>query len=481
MTRIRFAPSPTGNLHIGTLRTALFAWLYAKVTGGTFILRVEDTDRERSETHYETSILEGLNWMGLSINEGPITGGDYGPYRQSERMEQGVYQTVAQQLLDAGQAYYCFDTSAELEAERQAAIAAKKPYVYSRKALQLTPDDIQKKLEANLPHTIRFKMPDTGTLTYTDLIRGDVSFELNLIGDFVIIKSDQSPSYNFAVVVDDIGMKVSHIIRGEDHISNMPRQLCLYDALAQKWPEYAHMPMILGPDKSKLSKRHGATNVVEYKDQGYLSDALFNCLSLLGWSPEGEQELLSRDEIKAQFSLTRVSKSNAVFDVTKLKWMNGQYIRQLDAEKLMTACWPYISDETKAQLATYSKQDQLKAIVSIQDNLETLTQVNDYLGVYVMTETQFKAQYSTLSLTQLDHTVMTHLKEKFQQCNEWTPLSLTAIIECTMTDLSLGKGKVMKPLRLSTTAQKAGPYIIDILKIFGKEKTLNRLSQLSQI
>ncbi len=476
MTRIRFAPSPTGNLHLGTLRTALFSWLYAKATDGQFILRIEDTDQKRSEAQYEKSILEGLDWMGITLDESPSNNGVFGPYRQSERMEQGVYQKVAQQLLDAEKAYYCFDTPAELDAERQAAIDAKKPYVYSRKALKLTKEEINTKLAANVPYTIRFKMPDTGTLTYTDLIRGDVSFDLSLMGDFVIMKSDQSPSYNFAVVVDDIGMAISHVVRGEDHISNMPRQLCLCDALGQSWPQYAHMPMILGPDKSKLSKRHGATNVIDYREQGYLSEALFNYLSLLGWSPDGEQELLSRDEIKTQFRLDRVSKSNAVFDITKLKWMNGQYIRQLEAQDLYNACLPHITDENRLQLESYAKDAQYHALLSIRDNLETVNQVNAYLPVYVTTDAQFNDQLKDLSFTENECRVITYITEKMQQCDAWTADKLSAIIDLTMSDLSLGKGKVMKPLRFAVTAQKTGPYIIDILMVFGKKKTLQRLS-----
>ncbi len=476
MTRVRFAPSPTGNLHIGTLRTALFAWLYAKSTNGQFVLRIEDTDQERSEAHYETSILEGLDWMGLTIDEGPTTVGNYGPYRQSERMAAGRYQKMAQELLDKGQAYYCFDTPEELELERQAAINAKKPYVYSRNALTLSQAEVQDKLAAKKPYTIRFKMPDSGTLKYTDLIRGEVAFELNLIGDFVIMKSDGSPSYNFAVVVDDIGMAISHVVRGEDHISNMPRQLCLYDAFQQPWPAFAHMPMILGADKSKLSKRHGATNVIEYKQQGYLADALFNFLALLGWSPEGEAELLSRSAIKSQFSLDRISKSNAVFDTEKLNWMNGQYIRQLDQVSLMSECMPYVSSEVQEKLQLYTDVDQQKALVSIQDNLETLVQVNEYLDVYIMTDDQFQSQLQTIKWQPTDRDVIKHLTDQFHHCDEWNSTSIIRIIDNTMSELSLGKGKVMKPLRLVTTAQSAGPYIVDILDVFGKEKTLQRLS-----
>jgi len=275
MTRVRFAPSPTGNLHIGTLRTAIFAWLFAKQQKGSFILRIEDTDLQRSKPEYEDNIYEGLDWVKIVPDEGPKEGGEFGPYRQSERIERGLYQTYANQLLESGKAYYCFCTEEELKAERDAAIAGGKPYVYEGKYRDLSLEEAKKRVEAGDPYSIRFKLPKDGNLVYRDEIRGDISFDLALIGDFVILKSDGSPSYNFAVVIDDALMKITHVIRGEDHISNMPKQLCLFDAFGFEWPKFAHLPMILGPDKSKLSKRHGATSITDYRDEGFFTTSFF--------------------------------------------------------------------------------------------------------------------------------------------------------------------------------------------------------------
>ena len=324
--RVRFAPSPTGNLHIGTLRAALFNWLYAKSQGGTFILRIEDTDYERSESKYEQNILDGLDWLALNVDEGPIQGGDYGPYRQSERIDQQIYQQYAQKLLDKGLAYYCFLTPEDIQKEKESAIKSGIPYMHSRQSLEMTPDEVQKCLNEGKPYAIRFKMTQDRAITHHDEIRGSIEFDCSLLSDFVLIKSDGTPSYNFAVVVDDALMNISHVIRGEDHISNMPRQLAIYEALSFDIPIFAHLPMILGPDKSKLSKRHGATSVTEYKDRGFLKESILNYLALLGWSPKGEQEMMSFDDLCNQFTLDRVHKAGAVFDIQKLMWMNGQAI-----------------------------------------------------------------------------------------------------------------------------------------------------------
>jgi glutamyl-tRNA synthetase len=379
-------------------------------------------------------------------------------------------------LIARKKAYYCFDTQAELDAERDAAVAAKRPYVYSRKALSLSDDVVQQYLNAGRPYTIRFKMPDSGTLFYTDLIRGEMRFDLALVGDFVIMKSDGTPAYNFAVAVDDRDMQVTHVIRGEDHISNMPRQLCIYDALGASWPQFAHMPMILGPDKAKLSKRHGATNVIEYKTKGILSDALFNYLSLLGWSPEGEDEILTRSEITDQFSLNRVSRSNAIFDMQKLSWMNGQYIRQLSSDALQHHLYPYLTPETEQGLSNYPEDVQQHALRSIQDNLSDLTQVNTYLEVYVMRQTQYTSQVNALTFKPEELACLRQLIVVFEGLSSWTSATLNDAVEGFMKVQNLGKGKVLRPLRLAVTSVMTGPYVIDIIDVFGRDKTLQRLN-----
>ena len=292
--RVRIAPSPSGNLHIGTARTALFNYLYAKKTGGKFILRIEDTDAERTKQEYIDNIFDSLKALGLNWDEGPDVGGNYGPYTQSERFD--IYPKYAQILLDKGYAYECWCTNEELEQEKEEAVKNHKAYVYSRKCLNITPEQREQYIKEGRKPSIRFKV-DHRELTFNDMVKGELKFDTSLIGDFVIMKSNGTPTYNFAVVIDDMLMKISHIIRGEDHISNTPKQILIYEALGAKVPEFGHLGMILAPDRSKLSKRHGATAVSEFVEKGYLTDALINFVALLGWSPSDGQEIKSLDDI----------------------------------------------------------------------------------------------------------------------------------------------------------------------------------------
>lgn len=475
MTRVRFAPSPTGNLHIGTLRTALFNLLFAKSQGATTVLRIEDTDLSRSNPAYETSILEGLAWMGLMPDEGPHHAGVYGPYRQSERAPH--YQAAAKKLLDENKAYCCFCSSESLDQERAQAEANKVPYVYSGKCRSLTQTQRDSRMAAGEPYVYKFHIPENGLIAFSDLIRGDISFESRLIGDFVIMKSDGTPSYNFAVVVDDIHMAITHVIRGEDHISNTPKQIALFEALGAAVPAFAHLPMILGPDKSKLSKRHGATNVTEYREQGFLADAMFNYLSLLGWSSPDDKELMSRDEIFARFSLDRVSKSGAVFDVTKLTWMNGQYIRQLTPEALYDAVLPFVSEENRRALSGLTVSQFQEACFSVRDNLDTLAQINTYLSVYTMSDTDFLAAVQGIAWQSGDLLVVRAFAEAWSSCRPKTVAETDALIADIVTQTGLAKGKVYKPIRLATSGLGNGPHIAAYLQVFGYEKVASRLGK----
>jgi len=478
--RVRFAPSPTGNLHIGTVRTALFNCLYARHHGGTVVLRVEDTDLERSKPDFEINILEGLKWLGLEMDEGPGTESHYGPYRQSERLEAGIYKEPVQKLIDDGNAYYCFCTPEELDAERDEAKAKNIPYVYSRKALELSPEEVSEKLEAGVPYTIRFKMPDQKSMVMTDLIRDDIDFDLSLISDFVIMKSDGYPSYNFAVVVDDIGMGITHVIRGEDHISNTPKQMAIFQALGAEIPQFAHLPMILGQDKSKLSKRHGSTSVTEYQEQGFLPEAMFNYLSLLGWSPKDETEILSKEEIISQFDFDRVSKSNAVFDLTKLKWMNGQYIRSLDASTLLERVRPYLSEDNASALAKFDTATQEKMVVAIQDNLEVLSDIDSYIEVFLESDDTYQNNLKDFEFSDSDGGVWRALYDKVKDVSSLTVAEAEQVIDSILEETGLGKGKVFKPIRFGLTAKKSGPNIPDILSVFAGEKLNARLENLIQ-
>ncbi len=337
--RVRFAPSPTGHLHVGNARTALFNWLLARGRGGTFVLRVEDTDTERSTRESEASILEDLRWLGLDWDEGPDAGGSYGPYRQSERLV--LYQSTARALLADGRAYHCFCTPDELEAERHAALAAGLPPRYGGRCRALPAGEAAARLAAGEAGAIRFRVPASRDVTFHDLVRGDVTFSTDVIGDPVIVRSDGRPAYNFAVVIDDARMAITHVIRGEDHISNTPRQVLIYEALGATPPAFAHLSLVLGPDHAPLSKRHGATSVAEFRDRGYLPEALVNYLTLLGWSPGENEEILPASEMARRFDLTAVSHSAAVFDTAKLAWMNRHYMKEAAPERVARAAMPY--------------------------------------------------------------------------------------------------------------------------------------------
>ena len=374
--RVRIAPSPSGNLHVGTARTALFNYLFAKNKGGKFILRIEDTDLERSNEAYTQNIFDSLKAMGLQWDEGPDVGGAYGPYKQSERLD--IYKQYAEKLVESVHAYYCWCTTDELETEKALQQEEKKQIIYSKRCKNLTPEQIEKfKAEGRKP-VIRFEVP-ARKLKFNDLIKGDVEFDMNLLGDFVIMKSNGIPTYNFAVVADDIDMKMSHIIRGEDHISNTPRQILIYEALGAKIPEFAHVGMILAPDKTKLSKRHGATAVSEFIQQGYLPEAFVNFLALLGWSSPDEKEIMPLDEIIQKFSLDRIHISSAVFEFDKLNWMNGMYIRSMPVSKLVERLKPYLQE---FDLSTYS-QEQLETIINaVKEPLVKLSEVTNAVSYF---------------------------------------------------------------------------------------------------
>jgi nondiscriminating glutamyl-tRNA synthetase len=341
--RVRFAPSPTGQLHVGNARTALFNWLLARGNGGTFILRIEDTDVERSTRESEAAIVRDLRWLGLDWDEGPDIGGSRGPYRQSERFH--LYQSYAKELLNEGKAYFCFCTTAQLATERKDALAAGRPAVYSGTCRRLTAEQVQERLANGERPAIRFRVPEGRDVTFTDAVRGDVRFHTDVIGDPVIVRADASPAYNFAVVIDDALMEVTHVVRGEDHISNTPRQILMYEAMGFTPPTFAHLSLVMGPDHSPLSKRHGATSVAEFRAKGYLPEAVCNYLALIGWSPGGGDELLPLEELARRFSLDGVGHSAGVFDEEKLAWVNRHYLKTADPLRIAELALPYFHKE----------------------------------------------------------------------------------------------------------------------------------------
>ena len=336
--RLRFAPSPTGQLHVGNARTALFNWLLARGHGGTLVLRIEDTDAERSTAESEQSILADLTWLGLDWDEGPDTGGPHGPYRQSERL--ALYRDVTSEWLARGLAYRCFCTPDQLETERQAALAANLPPKYSGRCRAIDPGEAARRVAAGEPAAVRFRIPEHREVTFRDIVRGTVTFHTSVIGDPVIVRSDGRPAYNFAVVIDDVRMAITHVIRGEDHISNTPRQILMYEAFGATPPAFAHLSLVLGPDHAPLSKRHGATSVAEFRQRGYLPEALVNYLALLGWSPGENEEIVPAPEMARRFDLATVSHSAAVFDMAKLAWMNRHYLKAADPARVARLAIP---------------------------------------------------------------------------------------------------------------------------------------------
>jgi glutamyl-tRNA synthetase len=339
MLRVRFAPSPTGYLHVGGARTALFNWLYARRHGGTFVLRIEDTDAERSSWEMVTGILDGLRWLGLDWDEGPDIGGPHAPYFQSERIDR--YRAMADRLVAEGRAYYCYCSTESIQEKRQAAEAAGGGWMYDRTCLARPANEIAALEATGAPRAVRFKVPD-GQTRFDDRVRGSIAFDNANIEDFVVLRSDRHPTYHLTVVADDIDMGITDVVRGDDHISNTPKQVLLYQAFEQPTPRFAHVPLILGPDKKRLSKRHGATSVMEYQRLGYLPEAMVNFLALLGWSPGSDQELFTRAELVAAFALEGISGGNAVFSQDKLDWFNQQHIARLSSSELAARVRPLL-------------------------------------------------------------------------------------------------------------------------------------------
>src|SRR5438874_1543637 len=330
--RVRFAPSPTGHLHVGNARTALFNWLFARQKRGTMVLRIEDTDIERSEARFEALLIDDLKWLGLNWDEGPDVGGPYGPYRQSDRLE--IYREHAERLLQEGNAYLCFCTEEELQQERERAMADQRQAIYSGKCRALDPAEAKRRREAGEASAIRLKIPEH-PIRFHDIVRGDVEFSNEVVSDPIIVRSSGMPVYNYVVVIDDADMKITHVIRGDDHISNTPKQVAVYEALGLPVPEFAHLSTILGPDRERLSKRHGATSVANFREMGILPEALMNYLALLGWAPSGgDREIFPQDELIKEFALERVTPSPAIFDTEKLHWLNRSYIKQAAPERI---------------------------------------------------------------------------------------------------------------------------------------------------
>ncbi len=502
--RVRLAPSPTGFLHIGTARTALFNYLFAKKQQGAFVLRIEDTDAERSKKEWEEDAIEGLKWLGIEIQEGPDVGGKHGPYRQSERKE--IYKKYIRKLLDEGQIYYCFCSKEELEAHRQYLLSIGKPPRYSEKCRILSNEEVEKNLKEGKPFVLRFKTP-AKKVAFKDMLRGKIEYDTDSFGDMVIAKDISTPLYNLACVIDDFEMKITHIIRGEDHIPNTPKQLLLMEALKITPPKYLHLPLILGQDKAKLSKRHGSHSVLEYKKEGYLPEAMVNFLTLLGWNPGTPREIFSMNSLIQEFSIKGIQKAGAVFNPQKLDWINGFYIRQRALDKLTELCIPYFVErglitplwgkeeiipgaykspfgiieyeisETKEKV----NFDFLQKVVGLyQERLKKLSEIGELADFLFKEKVDYKKEllsWKDMEEKEIKNSLDSSKKilSRLKPVN-WKKENLEKIL--TEEAEKVGdRGKLLWPLRVALTGKEASASPFEIAEILGKEKVLERIKE----
>lgn len=478
-TRVRFAPSPTGYLHIGGLRTALFNYLFAKKTGGTFILRIEDTDEERSTQESVKAIFEGLTWAGLKWDEGPFQDGtfkgEHPPYFQAERADQGLYKKYIDYLLEKGLAYKCYCTPEELEEMRQQAAKEHRPPRYPGKCRNLTKEQ-QAALEAQgKKYVIRFKMPTEGETVFHDLIRGEVRFANKDLYDLVIQKTSGYPTYNFACVIDDHLMGMTHVIRGDDHISNTPAQIQIYKALGWEHPIMAHLSMIHGPDGTKLSKRHGDTSVLEYKKQGFLPQALINYLALLGWSTSDSQQIFAKGELEQKFDISGCQKSPAVFDTVKLTWMNGDYIRQLSPKELYDAAKPFIDE---AGIAKGINEETLtKVILLEQEKYKTLKEIPGLIEFFFNPVKYDEEAINKVFKTPTAKQAIELIYQSYKDSPNFDAATLETIARQKAKENGLKAGQVFHPLRVAVSGRTNGPTLFKMLEYLGKDLVLQRLQE----
>jgi glutamyl-tRNA synthetase len=476
MVRVRFAPSPTGYLHVGGARTALFNWLYARRHGGAFVLRIEDTDAERSSWEMVSGIVDGLRWLGLDWDEGPDVGGRHGPYFQSQRLEK--YRAMAARLVADGHAYYCYCNPDTLKRRRDEAQARGDAWRYDRTCCALPPERIAELEATGAPRAIRFKLPD-GVTRFDDLVHGTITFDHADIEDFVVLRSDLQPTYHLCVVVDDIDMEITHVVRGDDHISNTPKQVLLYQAFGRPVPAFAHVPLILGPDKKRLSKRHGATSVTEYRRLGYLPEAMVNFLALLGWSPGDDREVLTRDELIAAFTLEGISGGNAVFNPEKLDWFNSEHITRMPAAEIVRRIEPELRDAGlwREELATM-RRAWLHAIVDlVKPRLKRLSDIIDQASPFLRdaVEPDPAAAAKYLSSAHLaPH--LTALRERLARVDPFEPAPIEAALREVAAARGVTAASLIHATRVAVTGQSVSPGLFEVLALVGRERVLDRLA-----
>lgn len=480
--RVRYAPSPTGFLHIGGARTALFNYLFAKHHNGKFIVRIEDTDIERNVEGGEASQLDNLRWLGIIPDETVDIGGPYAPYRQTERLD--IYKKHAEELLERGLAYKCFCTAEELEASREAqrakGIAAP---TYDGKCRHLSQEEIAEKEAQGVPYTLRFRVPENVTYKITDLVRGEVTFESKDVGDWVIVKANGIPTYNFAVVLDDHFMDITHVFRGEEHLSNTPKQMMIFDAFGWEYPKYGHMTLIVNEDHKKLSKRDESIIqfVSQYKDLGYLPEAMFNFFALLGWSPEGEEEIFSKEQLIEIFDEKRLSKSPSMFDKNKLTWMNNQYIKKLPLEKVVDLALPHLQKAglLPEELNEEQKDWATKLIALYHNQMSYGAEIVELSSQFFKDEVEYDEEAKAVLAGEQVPAIVESFKNQLGSLETFDAPSIKAAIKNVQKETGAKGKNLFMPIRVMTTGQTHGPELPNAIELIGKEKILARLEKLA--
>jgi nondiscriminating glutamyl-tRNA synthetase len=471
--RVRFAPSPTGYLHIGGARTALFNWLFARHEGGAFIVRIEDTDVDRSSGELERQMLEDLVWLGLEWDEGPGRGGGYGPYRQSERV--GIYRDCAERLVSDGRAYRCFCTDEELERRRAELLEEGLPLLYDGRCRSLSEEEREACRREGKPESVRFVFPEGVETHLDDIIRRSVVFPPGMVGDFVIIRSNGLPTYNFAAAVDDALMKITHVIRGEEHLSNTLRQLVIYDALGLGRPRFAHIPLIHGSDHTKLSKRHGAPNIRDYRERGYPPEAVVNYLAFLGWSPGEDGEILTIEELAGKFALEHVSRSPSIFDEVKMSWFSAHHIRMGRSAKYFEEALPFFPEDFKRQ---YAERDLRDIFDIVSDNLTSFSKIGEAAAAFRRGRPEYGEEAG--SLLGRSREVLAVLIVEFESCGSWSREAILGAIKAAGKSIGVKGADLYMPLRAALTGDLHGPDLAAVLSIRGKDDVIHVLRSLGE-
>lgn len=472
--RVRFAPSPTGFLHVGGGRTALYNYVFARSNGGTFILRSDDTDQARSTAEFQQDILESLGWLGLSWDEGLEVGGAHETYRQSERLAR--YQEVAAELVAAGKAYYSFATAEQLDAFRKEAMAAGRSPAYDGRH-EPDPEEVTARIAAGEPATVRFAVPRPGVTSFVDVVREEVAFDHVQVDDFVILRSDGTPTYHLASTVDDVDFGITHVIRGEDLLSSTPKHILLTEAMGAERATYAHLSLLMGPDGRKLSKRHGHTAINAYREAGYLASAMVNYLALLGWSPGDDETLVSLDEMIERFDLAEVSKNPAIFDTDKLDWMNGVYIRELDSAAFVAAVRPLVEEDLDRSLDGEEVATLAEIAPHVQERAKLLTEVPEQVR-FLFSEIEYdEGSWNKVMTKEGADLAVTGARERLVELGDWSIETIETSLREMLETLELSARKGLQPLRVAISGSSVSPPLFESIAALGKERTVARLER----